>query len=88
MPLVTSNATFHSPNASAIMAFQVQPATYSDLDALAEVIVLAHVKDELVPTMMGKVAHEVQVKWYANAFRKVWKEKWVHYFKAVEMDSQ
>lgn len=70
------------------MAFQVQPATYLDLDALAEVIVSAHVKDELVPTMMGKVAHEVQVKWYADALRKVWEEKSVHYFKAVEMESR
>jgi hypothetical protein len=70
------------------MAFQVEPATYSDLDALAEVIVSAHVKDELVPTMMRHVSHDAQVKWYADALRNVWGDKWVHHYKATEVASQ
>lgn len=71
------------------MAFQVQPATYADLDALADVIVAAHVKDEIVPMMMGKVPHEEQVKWYADALRKTWKEdQGARYYKATEIGSQ
>jgi hypothetical protein len=67
------------------MAFQVQPALYSDIDELADVIVSAHVNDELVTEMMGAVPREIHVKWYADAFRKVWElEPWTHYFKAVE----
>jgi hypothetical protein len=71
------------------MAFQVQPATYSDLDALANVIVAAHVKDEMVSMMMENVPYEVQVKWYADALKKVWKEdKGARYYKVIEMGSQ
>jgi hypothetical protein len=70
------------------MAFQIQPATYSDLDELAHVIVSAHRKDELIPKIMGKVSHEVQVKWYAEEFRNVWRQKSVHYYKVTEMKSQ
>jgi hypothetical protein len=71
------------------MPFQVQPASYSDLDALADVMVSAHVEDELVTKMMENVPHEVHVKWYADAFRKVWEgETWAHYFKVVEEQSR
>ena len=48
------------------MAFQVQPAFYSDIDELANVIVSAHVNDELVTEMMGAVPHGIHVKWYAD----------------------
>jgi hypothetical protein len=71
------------------MAFQVQRATYLDLDSLADIIVSAHVKDEMLPMMMGKVPHQEQVKWYADSLRKVWEEdKGVRYFKATEIGSQ
>ncbi len=71
------------------MAFQVLPASYADLDTLADVMVSAHVKDELVTKMMGDVPHQEHVKWYADAFRKVWEEEtWAHYFKVVETKSR
>lgn len=69
------------------MAFQVQPASYSDLDELADIIVSAHVNDELFPAMMGKVPHDVQVKWYADEFRKVWEDESSRYFKVTETQS-
>jgi hypothetical protein len=71
------------------MPFQVLPASYSDLDALADVMISAHVEDELVTKMMENVPHGVHVKWYADAFRKVWEEEsWAHYFKVVEERSR
>jgi hypothetical protein len=71
------------------MAFQVQPATYADLDILADIIVTAHVKDELVPIMMSNVKHEIQVRWYGDALRKVWgNDKGARYYKAVDLRSQ
>ena len=76
-------------NADLVMAFQIQPATFSDLDCLAEVIVSAHVKDEMLPIMMGKVPHHEQVEWYADSLRKVWEEdEEARYYKAIETGTQ
>jgi hypothetical protein len=69
------------------MPFQVEPASYADLDILADVLVRAHVNDKLFQQLFPRVPHEVQVTWYADAFRKTW-EKWMRYYKVVEVETR
>ena len=70
------------------MVFQTQPATFSDLEVLADVLVNAHATDRLFEQLMLGVPHEMRVKWYADAFRKTWGEKWVRYYKVVELETR
>lgn len=70
------------------MPFQIKPASYPDLDALADVLVKAHVNDALFQELFLKVPHEVRVTWYADAFRKTWEEKWMRYYKVVELETR
>ena len=68
------------------MVFQIQPATYSDLDAIADVLVKAHAIDRLFEQLMPRAPHDLRVKWYANAFRKTWEEKWMRFYKVVDSE--
>lgn len=52
------------------MAFKGEPVSYADLDTLADVLVKTHANDKLFQQLFLKVPHEVQVAWYADAFRK------------------
>jgi hypothetical protein len=70
------------------MVFQIQAATYSDLNDLADVLVKAHSIDRLFEQLMPRVPYDAQVKWYADAFRKTWEEKWVRYYKAVDSETK
>ena len=70
------------------MAFQIKPASYSDLDAVADVLVKAHVNDKLFQHLFLRVSHEVRVTWYGDAFRKTWEEKWMRYYKVVELETR
>jgi hypothetical protein len=70
------------------MPFQIRPASYSDLDTLADVLVKAHVNDKLFQQLFLRVPHKVRVTWYADAFRKTWEEKWMRYFKVVELETR
>jgi hypothetical protein len=67
------------------MAFQLKPAGYSDLDAIADVLVKAHANDKLFQQLFLRVPHELRVAWYADAFRKTWEEKWMRYYKVVDL---
>jgi hypothetical protein len=70
------------------MAFQAEAANYSDLDSIAEIMVDAHVSDNVFVKLMPGVSQKTLVKWYADAFRKVWDEqKWVKYYKVVELET-
>jgi hypothetical protein len=70
------------------MAFQIKLASLSDLDILADVLVKAHVNDELFQHLFRNVPHEARVTWYADAFRKTWAEEWMRYYKIVELESR
>jgi hypothetical protein len=35
-----------------------------------------------------RVPHELRVTWYADAFRKTWEEKWIRYYKVVELQTR
>lgn len=70
------------------MGFQIQPAAYTDLDTLADVLVNAHVIDRFFEQLMPKVSHESRVKWYADSFRRTWELKWMKYYKVVELETK
>lgn len=70
------------------MKFQAQPATHADLDVIAAVVVDAHVDDSVFTKLMPGTPREGLVKWYADAFRKVWDEqRWIQYYKVVEIET-
>ncbi len=74
--------------ASIDTTFQLFPATYQDLDTLAEVLVIAHHKDAVVGHLMPNAGHEAEVKFYADSYRSVWEhEKGAKYFKVVDSET-
>lgn len=73
---------------AATMPFQVEPASYADLDILADVLVKAHANDKLFQQLFPRVPHEVRVTWYADAFRKTWEKKWMRYYKVVDVETR
>jgi hypothetical protein len=70
------------------MTFQTKPASNSDLDTLADVLVKAHANDTLFQRLLLRVPHELRVTWYADAFRMTWEEKWIRYYKVVELETR
>jgi len=52
------------------MTLQIKPARYSDLDALADVLVKAHANDKLFQQLFLTVPHEQRVAWYADAIQE------------------
>jgi hypothetical protein len=70
------------------MPFRVEPASYADLDILADVLVKAHVNDKLFQQLFPRVPHGMRVTWYADAFRKTWEKKWIRYYKVVDVETR